>query len=119
MVKRVLPLLLALAVAGAPVALEACRIACASMPMPHHPSCHENRAAPQQLSPHTRPCDHGTEVTAPSVAAARNSDSAMAVALAVLANHGAALVPTRDHTDVPPSALPNRVDVRLAIPLRI
>jgi hypothetical protein len=138
MVNRLFSLVVALAIAGAPVAMEACQIVCASTsvhPMEahgphqahhHHAaaadgSCHESPAAPYHLSPQAPPCDHDgrTEAAVPSVTAARASDAVLLCAAAVpsIADGGLAaastLVPNRQ------SALPDRLEIRLATPLRI
>lgn len=136
MVKRLFSLLVALAIVGAPVALEACQIVCASTlvhPMAAHDthqahhhhvtaadkSCHEPRAAPHRLSPQAPPCDHDGEATVPSVAAARASDGVLLHAAAVppiadvVVAAASTFVPTRQST------LPDRLENRLARPLRI
>jgi hypothetical protein len=95
MMKRLAALLIALAVAAAPVALEACRITCASSPMPshaphashahakHHPSstaqppCHETHDAGHTLSRGSAPCDHGNELTPWSLISTRTDAVAL------------------------------------------
>ena len=135
MVKRLFSLVVALAIVGAPVALEVCQFVCASTLVHptgaldtheahhHHATAadkggHEPPAA-HHLSPHAPPCDHDAEATVPSVTAARASDGVSLYAAAVppiagvLFAAAATLVPTRQ------SALPGRLEIRLAIPLRI
>ena len=136
MVKRFFSLVVALAIAGAPAALEACQIACAStavLPMAAHDAhqahhhhapaadkpCHELPAAPHHLSPQAPPCDHDGEATVPSVTAARTFDVVLLYAVAVppiadvVSTTAATFVPT------PQSTLPERLEIRLASPLRI
>jgi hypothetical protein len=137
MVKRLFSLVVALAIAGAPVALEACQIACTSTSVHpvvahdtqpahhHHPtgahgSCHEPRAAPHHLSPQAPACDHDdSEATVRSVTAARTSDGVLLYAAAVppIADLGSAaasaFVPIRQST------LPDPLEIRVASPLRI
>jgi hypothetical protein len=132
MIKRVLFVLIAVAIAGAPVALAVCEVTCASMSAhrmhvevtltqhsaAHHGSCHEAARSPQQLSPHTRPCDHDGAIPA-SVAAARNS--IVVVPLAIAPSTTDVLARDRLLTSFqlhePPS--PDRIDIRLARSLRI
>jgi hypothetical protein len=136
MVRRLSSLVIALAIAGAPVALEACQIACASTtvhpmaahdarPAPHHHAtpvdrpCHEHAPATHQLSPDVPPCDHDGEAIAASVTAARTSDGVLLYAVAapavadVVFAAASTFVPTRQST------LPDRLEIRLATPLRI
>jgi hypothetical protein len=136
MARRLFSLVVALAIAGAPVALEACQIACASTVVPstaahdahqahhHHATpaerpCHEAPAAPHHLSPEAPPCDHDDAATVPSVTVARTSDVVLLYAAAippiadVASTTASAIVPT------PQSTLPERLEIRLARPLRI
>ena len=125
--RRGLALLIALAVASAPVVLEVCRITCQSMHVhpsaaqatTQQPSCHESGAASPKLSVHAHPCDHEGETTTPGVAAARYSDNNTLPAAAVPASPTAAFARTSARPTDRPSLLPDRVEVRLAIPLRI
>src|SRR4029079_10775350 len=86
MLRRIAPLLLALAVAGAPLALELCHIACASVSSqadartgvqsqgPHAASCHENMDSPAPRSLHASPCGHGDDLLTPAgIGSARHS----------------------------------------------
>jgi len=86
MLRRIAPLLLALAVAGAPVALELCHIACASLSpqpggrtgtharAPHAASCHDAAESAAPLSLHAHACDHGDDLPTPAgVGSARHS----------------------------------------------
>jgi len=119
-------LLIALAVASAPVVLEVCRITCQTLHVhpsvahaaTHQPSCHESGTAPPTLSVHAHPCDHDGEATTPGVAAARHSDASL-LAAEVLASDTATLVRTSARPTDGPSRVPDRVEVHLAIPLRI
>jgi len=137
MVKRVLPLLVALAVAGAPVAMEACGFACMSS-MAHsataHPamssasddgshSCHDGAAEDgPRLSHGSHACSHNGEdqLPASSVVAAYRTSTAAPVAfvgvstVAILAPQPTlTLWLTRASHPVLPT------DSRSAIPLRI
>ena len=136
MVTRLFSLFVALAIGGAPVALEACQIACASTsvhPMAAHDarqdhrhhataasgSCHEQPATPHHLSSQAPPCDHDAEATEASIIPARTSDGVLPYAAAaplvadVVLGAASTLVPTRQST------LPDRLEIRLASPLRI
>lgn len=136
MLKRLFSLVVALAIAGAPLALEACQIACASTPihpmaahdahLNHHHhgtaaggSCHEPPATPHHLSPQAPPCDHDGEANVPSVTAARTSDCILLHAAEVQSI--ADVVFTAVPTFVPSgqSTLPDRLGIRLASPLRL
>src|SRR5215813_7006713 len=94
--KRLVALVLALAVVSAPVALEVCQITCESTGVhawtPHvgeghaalhhvaagHAACRQHGEAPEHLSPLDAPCDHSAEAT-PSLAAARTFDPAVSL----------------------------------------
>jgi hypothetical protein len=136
MIRRVVPLLIALAVGGAPVALEACQAVCASAPAhsartvaqddaphqqtaSHHPSCHEESAAPQQVSSPTRACDHEDQTTVPGIGAAHHSDRLMLLAMPARAadavTFGRLLRPAPAHR----SASPGGIEISLSTPLRI
>lgn len=134
MVKRLFSLVVALAIAGAPVAPEACQIACASttvhpMAAAHHAHhdhatadgrpCHEQPRPTHQLAPHVPPCDHDGEATVASVAAARTSDGVLLYAVA--APPSADVVFAGASTVLPDNrpALTDRLEIRLASPLRI
>src|SRR5204863_7654782 len=97
--KRLLALMVALAVVSGPVAMAVCQITCESKAvqpstsrageghahhhMPAgHAACHEHGGAPRQLSPLGGPCEHGAEV-APALVAARNFDTAVALLAAL------------------------------------
>lgn len=122
-----LALLIALAVASAPVALEVCRIACESTRHPplahatHHPGCHESGTASPHLSAHAHPCEHGDEPTTPGVAAARHSDNAATLLAVAVPAHDALTVVVRMSalTTAGLSSLPGRAGIALATPLRI
>lgn len=120
MVKRLLCLAIALALAGAPVALDACRIACGkATPADAHQSCHEMADGQGLLSPDAPPCDHDAASVVPSVASSRNADTALIVAGAAPAVEPFAFVRTAAAVHLRPSALPDRLAIRLASPLRI
>jgi hypothetical protein len=136
MVKRLFSLVVALAIAGAPVALEACQIACASMSshpthahamhrVHHHhataadESCHETAVAPHQLSPQAPACDHDAEATVPTVAAARTSDGVPLIAATVPPVADVVFVHASTFVQARQSALSDRLEIRLASPLRI
>ncbi len=135
MVKRLFSLVVALAIAAAPVALEACQIACASTsvhPMAandahqahhHHAtgadrSCHEPPTAPHHLSPQAPPCDHNGEATVLSVTAAP-SDGALLYAAAVPPIADVVSAGASAFVSIRRSTLPDRLEIRLASPLRI
>jgi hypothetical protein len=136
MMKRPLALVVALAVVSAPVALEVCQVTCESKgmqpSMPHgalghvahhqmpadHAACHEHSGTPQQLSPVNGLCDHGTEAT-PSLVAARNSDTAVSLLAAAPSIDSIRRVPTRDVISVREAAWSDRLEIPLAIPLRV
>jgi hypothetical protein len=135
MINRLLALMVALAVVGAPVALEVCQITCeskATQPsMSHadrhaahdhtpadHASCHEHSGPRQQLSPVNGLCDHGTETT-PSLVAARSSYTGVSLLAAVPSIDFITLVRARDFVSVRESAWSDRLGIPLAIPLRV
>src|SRR3954465_15528168 len=137
MVKRLLPLIVALAVAGAPVALEACDAACAwatpaatiadrmsvSTGAEAGHSCHGNGAADDAQSSHAQnACGHriGDQLPASTAADARATGAAGPVAVVGFANI-ALSTPRVAQTFSPGlawrSLLPGRFAA--AIPLRI
>jgi hypothetical protein len=136
MVKRLFALVIALAIASAPAALEACQIGCASISVhqmaahdahldhQHHGAaggglCHEPSATHQHLSSQAPPCEHDGKATVVSVTAARPSDGALLYAAAapsiadVVFASALTVVPTSH------SPLPDRLGIRLASPLRV
>ncbi|HEY7190470.1 MAG TPA: hypothetical protein VH436_28155 [Vicinamibacterales bacterium] len=134
MVTRFFSLVVALAIAGAPAALEACQIACAStQPTPahdmhqahHHHSAaaaeswHEAPAPADRLSPHAPACDHNDGATILSTIAGRASDTVMLLAAPVppfsRVVHDDAF--TAGHVDR--AAPPDHPGIRVASPLRI
>jgi len=136
MVKRLFTLVLALALAGSPVALEACQIACSSTladPMTAHDthqghhhhatpadgSGHESPAAPHHLSPQVPPCDHAGDTTIPSVTAARTSDGVLLDAVAVPPIEDVVLAGAATGAAAARLTLPDRLEIRLASSLRI
>ena len=136
MIKRLLALVVALAVASAPVALEVCHITCESKglqpSMSHtadrhgahrhtpadHASCHEHSGTRQQLSPVNGLCDHGTETTR-SLVAAGSSYTDVSLLAAVPSIDSITPVRTRDFVSVRESAWADRPGIPLAIPLRV
>ena len=137
MMKRLLPLLVALAVGGAPVALEACQVACAS-PVGHagmsHPamshathdggqSCHDDatmRGPRLSQLPHT--CDHDGEDQSPAPSVGATQTSIVAIPLALVSGSGAALVAVLPALFVSPPVshcLTVPTSLRSATPLRI
>lgn len=136
MMKRLFALVVALAVVSAPTALEICQVTCESKAMqpsmPHnaeshaahhhmpadHAACHEHSGTSQEVSPVNGLCDHGTEST-PSLVAARNSDTAASLLVAVPSIDSISLVPKRDVIYVRDSAWSDRLEVPRAIPLRV
>ena len=135
MVRRLFSLVVALVIAAAPVALEACQIACESTSVhpiaAHHTqahhhhattadeSCHELPAAPHYVSPQAPPCDHDGEATVAGVAAARTSDSVLLCAAAVSPVADVVFAPAPAIVPAGQSTLPDRLEIRLASPLRI
>jgi len=133
MLRRIAPLLLAVAIAGAPVALELCHIACASVSArsggptgartraPHAASCHDAAEAPAPLSLHAHACDHGDDLPTPAgVASARHGRFGASPAAALPLTGGIAATPVKSRRwlrlrSVHPSAA--RAD--LTLPLRI
>ena len=102
MAKRMLPLLVALALAGAPVVFEACQIVCVSaIPSSsmshaasgHGKSCHEHGPTPgPRLAAAPHACEHDSEQPAPpGVFAAQ--DTTVAAPLAVLVTPADVLAP--------------------------
>jgi hypothetical protein len=136
MMKRLFALVVALAVASAPVALEVCQLTCESKgmqpSMPNgaqghvahhhapadHAACHEHGGTPEQLSPVNGLCDHDTEAT-PSLVAARNSDAAVSLLAEVPSFDSIRLVPTRNVITVREAPWSTRLEVPLAVPLRV
>jgi hypothetical protein len=129
MVKRMFPLLLALAVAGAPVALEACQVACAStsahtaMTQAKHDGahlCHEDAVKPgPQLSDVPHACDHDSDQpSTPSIASAR-STRVVPLALNLTNTAIVASVPTATFFPALGPRLLQSAGFPLPIPLRI
>src|SRR3954452_12423563 len=137
MVKRLLPLIVALAVAGAPVALEACDAACAwatpataiadatsvsTVTAAGHP-CHGNGAVDDAQSSHAlNACGHRIGDQLPASTAADGRATGAAVPVAVVAFANIALGTPRVAQTFSPglawrSLLPGRFAA--AIPLRI
>ena len=133
MVKRLFPLLVALVVAGAPVALEACQIVCASTSVmaaadAHHGhdhgtkadgSCHEVPPATHHLTPQSPACDHDGKATVPSVVVARNSETAPQLAAVVPPLDDLVVVRRATFVHIRQALRPDRLESRLARPLRV
>src|SRR5437868_4221098 len=137
MLKRLLPLLVAVAVAGAPVALTACEIACGSptghAAMSHAAmsettrggthACHDGATTvpgPRLSSlPHTCGHDGEDQPQAPSVGA--NQTWTIAVPVAVVSGSAVPFVGPESPVAPPPLSrdLPVPTSVRSAMPLRI
>src|SRR5256714_7105666 len=137
MLKRLLPLLVAVAVAGAPVALAACEIACASptghAAMSHAAmsetthdgthACHDGATTvPGPLLsslPHTCGHDREDQPQAPNVGA--NQTWTIGIPVAVLSGSAVPFVGSASLIGPPPLSrdLPVPTSVRSAMPLRI
>jgi hypothetical protein len=131
MIGRLISFVIALAVAGAPVTLEVCAIACAA---PAHqqtvhaghdhaadgPSCHHD-AARAHLAPRPHACDHGGDLpTAPSVAAVRDAHDAIDFSVILPAGASAAFATAIELSRRPASFRQSDCfGVHPAIPLRI
>jgi hypothetical protein len=133
MINRLFALVVALAVASAPVALEVCQLTCGSKgmqaSMPHsahahhhspaeHAACHEDSGTPTQLAPVDGLCDHGTDAT-PSLVAARNYITAVSLLAVVPSFDSIRLAPRRGAISVSDAAWSDRLEIALAIPLRV
>jgi hypothetical protein len=134
---RLFSLGVALAIAGAPIALEACQIACGSMPaqpaaVQHahvhgdhhaaaasHASHHDAPAPPHRLLPQSAACDHDGDATAPSIVAARNSDGGLLAASPVVPGDEVVPAGATALVRIPRSTLPDCLGIRLASPLRV
>jgi hypothetical protein len=135
-VKRLLALMVALAVVSGPVTMAVCQIACESTGAqpstsrageghaPHHhmpaghAACHDDSDAPPQLSPLDGPCEHGAEV-APGLVAARNFDTAVSLIASLPTVDSIRFVPTHDCLFVRQPAWLDRLGIPLAAPLRV
>jgi hypothetical protein len=137
MLRRLLPFVVALALAGAPLALAACQVLCASSmahsagaqtvvnDAPHDGShaCHDAAAGNGPLlsqAPHG--CDHGGDEQAPAPGVAAAQGGSIAVPLALVAVSRVTLpAPTPTLTLWPTSSSDSLVPagLRSAIPLRI
>jgi hypothetical protein len=135
-VKRLLALMVALAVVSGPVALAVCQITCeskAAQPLRSHAAdghaahhhmptghaaCPEHAETQSQLSPVEGPCDHGAE-TPPSLVAARNVDTAVSLVATLPTVDSIRFVPTHDFLFVRQPAWLDRLAIPLAAPLRV
>jgi hypothetical protein len=136
MIRRVAALLIALVVAAAPIALEACQITCASSSTPsrgmqpsdahpmHHDgdpprrSCHETGKSAHTLSPGSPPCEHNDAVISWSVVTTRPemvTSAPVHVVTFDLADTARAFFADRGHVVV----AVNRLELRFSSPLRI
>jgi len=120
MIRRLLLLLVALAVAGAPVALEACQIECTSSAAHGGRSCHGDGDGPR-LSHVPDPCGYDAADQPPARVDAAKASSLLASpaldAILVVAAVGLPPALTRWPTGSPQTLLPSRL--RAAVPLRI
>jgi len=132
---RLFSLVVAVAIAAAPVTLDACQIVCASMsahPMPapdahqghHHRmkaggSCHEPPSATSHLSPQSPSCAHEVEAIFSSVAGTRSSDSVLLLAAAVPRVDDVVFGRRVTFVQIRQSSLPDRLEAHLARALRI
>ena len=134
-VTRLCSLLIALAIAGAPVALEACQIVCASIPTQpaaaeqahahhHHHAAgshsagHDASAPRHHLLRGTTACDHDADA-APSVVTARNSDGGLLFAPPLLAGSDVVAADAAGVVSIRKLNLPDCLGIRLACPLRV
>lgn len=134
MTKRLLALLVALAVVSAPVALEVCQMTCNSKAMQpsmshadgqvthqhmpaDHASCREHHSTGPQLSATSIPCDHGVQGR-PSLVAGKHSEAAVSVP-AVVPVYSFAPVETGGSGSLRDSARADRFAIPLVIPLRL
>ncbi len=136
MVRRVLSLAVALAIAGAPVALQACALACGSTlarPMASHDthdahdqpaaatdsSCHEPSGPALILSPQAPHCDHDGEASVARVAAVHVSDGLLLAAAAIRPVTDSVAAAATTSVAIRQATLSDRRALRLASPLRI
>src|SRR4051794_32734175 len=127
--------MVALAVVSSPVALQVCQITCesrATQPLKSHAAdghaAHHHmppgHAAPEhaetqsQLSPVQGPCDHGAEATR-SLVAARNFDTAVSLVATLPTIDPVSFVSTHDSLCARQPAWSDRLEIPLAIPLRV
>jgi hypothetical protein len=133
MLRRLPQLLLAVAIAGAPVALELCQIACASLSAPsgaragahshapHAASCHDAAESPAPLSLHAHACDHGGDLPTPAgVASARHGRFGVSLAAALALTDSVATTPVKSRRWVRlRSVHPSAARADRTLPLRI
>jgi hypothetical protein len=134
--KRVLALMVALAVVSSPVALQVCQITCesrATQPlrsdgaaghaaqhhMPAgHAACPEHAETQSQLPPVEGPCDHGAETT-PNLVAARNFDHAVSLVATLPTIDPISFISTHVSLCARQPTWLDRLEIPLAIPLRL
>jgi hypothetical protein len=129
MLKRVLPLCLALVVAGAPVALAACHVACISTMAhgamahaahDHGHSCHDVTEQRPQFSAVPHACGHGGDLpSAPTLSAAQDPSAAAPLALVVTSAANAAPLPIAAFFTSAPAHSLHTAALPSAVPLRI
>jgi hypothetical protein len=132
MLRRIAPLVLALAVAGAPVALELCHIACASRSSqadaptgvhthaPHVASCHEAADSPAPLSLHAHRCDHGDDLPGPAGLGSARQSKLVSLVAAIPLIGSVAGTPVRTATRLQPqSSDPSAAQSERVLRLRI
>jgi hypothetical protein len=134
-VKRLVALMVALAVVSGPVAAAVCQIACESKAvqpstsrageghahhhMPAgHAGCSERAETQSQLSPVEGPCDHGAETT-PGLVAARNVDTAVSLVATLPTIDPISFVSTHDSLCARQPAWLDRLEIPLATSLRV
>ena len=132
--KRVAALLIAVAVAATPVALEACQVTCTARPIhglqtsddhrSHHQvdtaeSCHETAGTGRTLSAGSLPCDHGGTAASVSVITARTDTLATAAPVRVSTSDLPDAVRATFVACGWPVLPVNRLDLRLSVSLRI
>ncbi|HKB10422.1 MAG TPA: hypothetical protein VKD69_07205, partial [Vicinamibacterales bacterium] len=119
-VTRIASLLVALVMAGAPVAREICQITCHSAATQSAAAhvCHEQSGASHHVLAQHGACDHEAEITAPGVAGRQSHGDGCDPPLAP-AITSAAFV--QDHASISPPLVTSRdrVTTPFATPLRI
>jgi hypothetical protein len=129
MMKRLAALLIALVVAGSPIALEACQISCAFVQASDarstrhaadsaQPACHETGTPASTLSRGSAPCDHGDAAISSSVVTTR-PDTAASASVHVLVFPLGNTVRARFTDRGDGVRAVNRLELRLCSPLRI
>jgi len=134
-VTRLGSLLIALAIAGAPVALEACQIVCESIPAQpaaaeqahahqhhhaagSHSASHDESAPRHHLLRGATACDHDADA-APSVVTARNADGGLLFAPPLLPGSDVVAADAAAVVSIRELNLPDYLGIRLASRLRV